>query len=169
MKSLTLLQRLKDLKRAICEGCGSFFVIKVWWQRACSKKCQQRLYRKMGIKYKHLKGSGGMKGRKQKETSRQKISLALRKDNAPQWKGVKASYISKHWWNIKWWGNPKRCEHCGLKGRRINGHWNIDWANISGTYLRERSDWLGLCRKCHIKYDGKSKHLNLWGCRINRQ
>ena len=33
--------------------------------------------------------------------------------------------------------------------------WNIQWANISGNYIRERGDWLGLCVKCHRKYDNK--------------
>ena len=55
------------------------------------------------------------------------------------------------------------CESCGKKGKylvRNNGVkvWNIDWANINNhDYKRDRKDYRGLCRKCHIRYDNVMK------------
>ena len=36
----------------------------------------------------------------------------------PNWKGEKASYISKHKWVIKHLGKPQYCEMCGRKDER---------------------------------------------------
>lgn len=64
------------------------------------------------------------------------------------WKGSEAGYISKHIWVRKHYGKPVRCENC-------NSVQKIQWANKSGKYLRERSDWLSLCPKCHYRFDIK--------------
>ena len=29
----------------------------------------------------------------------------------------------------------------------------IQWANISGNYLEEKTDWIALCVPCHKKFD----------------
>lgn len=65
---------------------------------------------------------------------------------ANAWKGDKASYSAIHKWIAYTFEKLDACEHC-----KINT--NLDWANKSGRYLREREDWLVLCRKCHKKYD----------------
>lgn len=69
-------------------------------------------------------------------------------EDHPGWKGDAAHYKSKHGWINKHFGTPKRCEKCGT-----NEAPNFDWANKSGRYLRERTDWLRLCRKCHAAFD----------------
>ena len=48
------------------------------------------------------------------------------------------------------YGKPTICEQCGSIDF-------VDWANISGTYKRERNDWLHLCRKCHFYYDKRNE------------
>lgn len=76
-----------------------------------------------------------------------------KQENSPFWKGELASYWTKHKWIVRFYGNPKKCENCGKVGKMGNRTWNIDWANISKKYLRKRSDYKGLCRKCHIAFD----------------
>lgn len=66
------------------------------------------------------------------------------------WKGEQAGYVSKHMWVSKYFGKPDTCEECSKTG--LNGH-QIHWANISGEYMREKSDWKRLCVSCHSKYD----------------
>jgi nitrate reductase cytochrome c-type subunit len=40
-----------------------------------------------------------------------------------------------------------RCDECGEISRKT------DWANISGEYLRDLSDYRELCRGCHVAQD----------------
>ena len=66
------------------------------------------------------------------------------------WKGENVGYRVLHLWVNRHLGKPTQCEHCkkdGLTGRKIH------WANKSGKYLRDLSDWLRLCVKCHKIYD----------------
>jgi hypothetical protein len=84
------------------------------------------------------------KGKKVKQTSL--------KGNV-NWRGEDASYFAKHIWMVGNYGNPKECEHCGVLGRKTGRSWSIHWANISHQYLRDPSDWLKLCAKCHKHYD----------------
>ena len=70
----------------------------------------------------------------------------------PLWKGEKAGYLSKHSWMSRKFGKPDTCKLCkksGLKGRQIH------WANKSGKYFRDISDWIRLCASCHKKYDNE--------------
>lgn len=69
------------------------------------------------------------------------------------WKGEDASYFAKHIWMTGNYGNPKKCEHCGVLGKKTGRSWSIHWANISGKYLRDTNDWLRLCAKCHSAFD----------------
>ena len=72
--------------------------------------------------------------------------------NHANWKGSKVSYTALHHWLYRELGKPDTCQFCkrsGLKGKFIQ------WANKSGEYKRELSDWLRLCAKCHYAYDRK--------------
>jgi len=51
-------------------------------------------------------------------------------------------------------GKPDTCEHCGVG--ELKGH-QIHWADKSGQYKRELSDWLRLCVQCHKLYDTGNK------------
>ena len=99
------------------------------------------------------------KGRKQTEETRQKISIAPKKIRAkgeefhPSWVGDSVSYSALHTWVKKHLGTPGTCENCSesnLSGAYIN------WANISGDYKRDLSDWARLCRRCHSLFDGNN-------------
>lgn len=74
----------------------------------------------------------------------------MRMEKNVLWKGEEASYYAKHIWASYNFGRPLQCEHC-LK--TVDSTRKIHWANISGQYKRERSDWLRLCVSCHRKYD----------------
>lgn len=113
--------------------------------RFCSKKCM----------YVSAKGRiGYWKGKKFSKKHRENISLSIKNDEKRRgqyhgnWKGDAASYVAIHMWISKWLGKPKYCEYCKTTTAK-----RFDWANKSGEYKRELSDWIRLCKKCHIKYD----------------
>lgn len=82
-------------------------------------------------------------------------------ENNKHWKGENAGYWTKHKWIVKEYGNPSKCEDCGVVGKKnIGGRWTIQWANISGEYKRIVSDYKGLCVSCHIKFDGLIKTID---------
>ncbi len=69
--------------------------------------------------------------------------------NHSGWKGEDATYDTKHDWMERHYGKIQKCEaiDCDKSSKKF------DWANISGKYKRERTDWKRLCRKCHKKMD----------------
>lgn len=117
----------------------------------------------------HVKVGGISKGGHQTDEAKSKISASLvgkTAEQARRWKGDKASYQAKHMWARKHYGNPYMCQQKGCSYPKIvnAGRTIIDkpsryeWANISGEYKRERSDWVMLCPSCHRKIDmGKEK------------
>ena len=50
-------------------------------------------------------------------------------------------------------GKPETCEHCKCGDESVKK----EWANISGEYKEDISDWVRLCRKCHKSMDTKSR------------
>jgi hypothetical protein len=78
--------------------------------------------------------------------------LGSRGDKHSNWRGGKSSLPyspkkrSAHFWIKSHYGKPIQCEF-------NPNHLTYDWANISGRYLKERSDWLRLCRSYHYWFD----------------
>ena len=66
------------------------------------------------------------------------------------WKGDDVGYQALHTWVARELGRPNMCESCG---RVEDRPYFIQWANKSGKYLRELSDWIRLCARCHYHYD----------------
>jgi len=58
------------------------------------------------------------------------------------------SYGTVHARVREMFGTPDECEHCGTTDSP-----KFEWANISGEYKLERSDWARLCCKCHRRFD----------------
>ena len=67
----------------------------------------------------------------------------------PMWKGDLAGYEAKHERIYVRFGQPKKCDDCGTETAK-----KYEWANLSGQYKSERSDWKRLCVSCHRLFDG---------------
>lgn len=67
-----------------------------------------------------------------------------------RWKGENVSYRNLHRWVERELGKPDTCGSC-LKSRLTQRQ--IHWANKSGNYKRDLTDWVRLCAKCHKAYD----------------
>lgn len=83
------------------------------------------------------------------DATRGKKLERLANENNPAWKGDTVSYSGIHRWIKRHFGKPSRCEHCSGK----NNSKRYEWANISGEYQRDRSDWFELCATCHKHFD----------------
>ncbi len=103
--------------------------------------------------------SDSLKGRIFTEEWKNKISLVKKgkshpyhkEEKHPMWKEIDYGYNAVHNWVRKYKnGYPKECEHCGKSG--LTSH-KIHWANIDHKYRRVLKDYIGLCAKCHRKYD----------------
>lgn len=66
-----------------------------------------------------------------------------------QWKGEDVGYHALHDYVKTHMTKVLNCERCGLPKK-------LDIANISGEYKRDLRDWEWLCRKCHMKQDGRT-------------
>lgn len=73
------------------------------------------------------------------------------------WKGENVTREAKHVWIKYYFGRPMFCEECKsetVPEGKVPARW-FQWANISGEYKRDRSDWKRLCINCHVKMDSK--------------
>lgn len=68
--------------------------------------------------------------------------------------GTINEYAELHRWVKKVLGKPDTCEQCNRSG--LYGI-SIHWANLSGEYKREVSDWAKLCAVCHGRFDRPTK------------
>ncbi len=94
--------------------------------------------------------------REMPKTHSERVSLSLigrLAEDARRWKGEKASYVAKHIWLTKHYSKGNSCEECGTTEAS-----RLEWANISGEYLRVRSDYRVLCPSCHRKMDLDTTH-----------
>jgi len=73
------------------------------------------------------------------------------KEKNPNWKGNNVSYMGLHMWINFNYGNPRFCINCFSTKEK-----KYEWANISGKYRRDIEDFVRLCTKCHIAFDGSA-------------
>ena len=66
----------------------------------------------------------------------------------------KTTYATIHKWVYKVGGRPSMCSQCGTTEAKA-----YEWANVSGEYKQDISDWKRMCKKCHHKYDSISEKL----------
>lgn len=68
----------------------------------------------------------------------------------PSWKGDSVGYGGVHSWIRNTYGKAIYCENktCTYKNPK-----RYEWANISGKYLRDRTDYIMLCKSCHCFFD----------------
>jgi len=93
------------------------------------------------------------KGTKHSKETKAKMSLARSGENNPRWSD-NISYRGIHHWISRCLGKPKKCVNC--KNTELS-HRQYHWANISGKYKREISDWQRMCASCHKYFDKKQK------------
>lgn len=82
----------------------------------------------------------------------------------PRWKGDSITYEGIHSFIKRRFGVASKCENPECVYPRLDSRRRLmekprgfDWANVSGLYKRERSDWWPLCKSCHKKYDLRKK------------
>ena len=66
-----------------------------------------------------------------------------------------SAYISAHMWMYRHFGPANVCELDPLHTAK-----RYEWANLSGKYIRERSDWKSLCSPCHGQLDRRNSCKN---------
>ena len=109
-----------------------------------------------------LKNQGFQKG--QSPWNKGKSHLAVRGEKAPWYKGINASYSVKHQWIRRYYGKATKCENelCTYpkinqkqrgKRRILIAPKRYEWANLSGNYKRDITDYIQLCPSCHRKWD----------------
>lgn len=67
------------------------------------------------------------------------------------------SYSSLHIWIRSLLGIANKCEKCGKTEMPKNRKNYFQWANISGKYKKDLSDWMQMCASCHSVHDGLAK------------
>lgn len=119
-----------------CLVCGKKFAkrervsLSEWKRRKyCSRSCQNKdrvgePSTKKGKHYPHLQG-----------------------ENHYAWKGDDVGYFALHSWLRRTKGSPDRkCTECSSTTAK-----RYEWANISGEYKRDATDYRSLCKSCHQK------------------
>lgn len=135
-----------------CRSCSSII------KNARLKTKQKISKAKTGIKNStahNLAISLGLKGRIFSKKHRESISLSMKGKGLIVWDDL--SYRNKHQRFTRTHGKASKCENrnCDYKNPK-----RYHWANISGKYLEDRSDWKELCVSCHRNYDLSRKKLN---------
>lgn len=144
------------MKKALhkhCQACGQVFFKKVneskkYWKekKFCCKKCGD----------KNRDFTNTIARMKNNNPARLSHNIERMKNNNPMSHGGEVAYKRNDYKAIHEWvkrnfgTSDKRCEECGKIDTRPR---MIHWANISGEYKKERSDWKRLCYKCHKKLD----------------
>ncbi len=119
-----------------------------------SKRCRSCANRfRKGKYFISEKGKRNIRKGHQKEEVRRKIGESNTGDKNGMWKGDKVGLNALHDWVKKRKPKPNLCEKC--KKKRPH-----DLANISQKYKRDIKDFEWLCRRCHMKKDGRLNKLN---------
>ena len=79
--------------------------------------------------------------------------MARKGEENVNWKGDEVSYISLHQWVRTNKDIPSSCEGCGAREK-------LDAHNKDGKYTRDLNKWEYLCRKCHMRTDGRLMMLS---------
>lgn len=88
------------------------------------------------------------------EITKKKMRENQKGEGNSNWKGDEVKYQGLHKWIRTNYGIPSKCEYCGTTKKRM-----YHWANLSGEYKRDISDWIRVCVPCHKKYIDTGKVL----------
>lgn len=138
----------------ICGHCGISFdttqeLLSKGRGKFCSASCRSKVV---------VHAMLAVRGERWKENVRAAMRKFRGRDETshPRWKGDSVGYYGVHDWLTKHFGQPIGCEECGLDDPERKYH----WANLSGLYLRLRSDYKRMCVPCHRKYDYAARRKN---------
>ena len=92
------------------------------------------------------------------KTSFQKGHTRTRGKLNANWKGNDVGYGALHDWLKLRLGKPRICDNCVTTKAK-----KYEWANISGLYKRDITDWKRLCVSCHRILDGHA--IKMWKTR----
>lgn len=128
---------MKKGKNIKCENCKGEFYAPNWWLKKGAKYCSKECYWESKHDEPWNKGKKGLTRGNSGSFSHKKSvhSLSL------------SEYKYIHYKVRRLFGDPTECVHCGDTKSRL------EWANMSGQYRFERSDWIQLCPGCHYKFD----------------
>lgn len=104
----------------------------------------------------------GMTGKHQSKNMKKKMHERFLGDKSTSWKGENISYSGLHNWIHRKYGNATKCEECRSTK-------NIQWANKTGKYLRDRTDWLQLCPSCHWFQDNQNHSKKRFICNSQKR
>lgn len=154
--------RKKQFFKLICETCKKEVEIpidQIKKRKYCSRKCASttpkgNIFTKghtPWLKGTHIQTNTGRTHFKKGYTPwhKGKEDVLPHGEKHHNWKGNKVSYFALHMWIKRNFGKPFFCFNCYS--------WNekkYHWANISGKYTRELSNYVSLCVPCHKKFDG---------------
>lgn len=79
-------------------------------------------------------------------------SERMKNEGNPVWKGDNVGNTGLHGWVNRNLKKPKLCQICKNESP-------YDLANVTGIYNREFINWKYLCRRCHMKSDGRINNL----------
>ena len=137
----------------VCKQCGGRFLtrkcgIKQGRGKFCSRKCYILDWNSRIPGWNKGKSSTWAIGNKWRNGKTNKNPHKMFSSDNHNWKGNKVSYRGLHLWVERRLGKPMICKFCGDKTQK-----HYHWANKSKNYLRDITDWIRLCPKCHKKFD----------------
>jgi len=123
-----------------CLNCNASFYIQKHRIIKDPKYCSYKCYWQLKHDTPANKGKKGLQGKNKTSFTKGSIRpniLTLRE------------YKRLHYLINKALGTPVKCSSCD----KFKVGKNIHWANISGLYTLNYSDWIALCVSCHSKFD----------------
>jgi len=121
--------------------------------KLCNCGCEQRIEIRKHHKYRGIPNyiSGhNTQGIKRSIDTKKKQSLSKLGELNPMWKGNLVGFDGLHGWITRHKPKPNFCVDC----KKVPPY---DLANISQQYKRDVNDFEWLCRRCHMKKDGRLK------------
>lgn len=134
-----------------CQVCGSeYFRVPsaAKGSKHCSRVCHNKIAGQVSSKpwaHKIAKARTGMKAPWNAERNRKYRYAGEKSGN---WKGNDVGYIALHQWIKRSFEWANMCDLC-------YSNENLELANKTGEYKREKEDWWILCRKCHRARDAE--------------
>lgn len=154
------MKKLPDISKE-CLFCHKYFVVRETSDRKfCSQDCFREDWKtkipgwNRGIKTGQIPWNKGKKIAYKPRLSRRGIRVS--EDTEFKYTSGSGSNVVLHNWVKRNLGKPNKCDFCQTTEKRM-----YHWANRSGDYKRELSDWLRLCVPCHKNYDYDRKKRRL--------